>query len=49
MARSSPEKRRAIRKVEAQRDTLMARRNKANADLAACRATLKKIRRTGVG
>lgn len=48
MARSSPEKRRAVRKLEAQRDDLMVKGKKNQAQLASVRAALKKVRKTGV-
>lgn len=46
MARTSIEKRRAIRKLEAARDDLMAKNKQGKGKLAAVRATLKTVRRS---
>jgi len=45
MARSSPEKRRAVRKIEAMRDDLMSKQAKIKTQLASTRAALKTARR----
>lgn len=46
--KSSPEKRRAVRKLEAARDSLMIQSKQTKAKLAAVRANLKTVRKTGV-
>lgn len=46
MARTSIEKRRAIRAMEAKRDALMSKVKKSRMDLAAVRASLKTSRKS---
>lgn len=46
MARTSIEKRRAIRALEAKRDKLIIANKKGRADLASVRASLKSTRRS---
>ena len=48
MARSSPEKRRAVRKLEARRDDLLVKSKKMAMDLKSTRAALKQVRKQGV-